>query len=106
VHGAHLGVDLGTRMGRKGRTAGGSSALGGGGRGSLGSCVVKARSGLKAAGEASVGAHGYVDVPKQWRPRAGGGAPQQQWLLRSGHDMAACEGEGDRLNRRLSRFVT
>jgi hypothetical protein len=49
VHGAHLGVDLGTRTGQKGRSASGSSAPGGGSHWSLGSDEVKARSGLKAA---------------------------------------------------------
>jgi hypothetical protein len=38
------------------------------GRGGLGSGEVRARSGLKAVGEASVGAHGHVGVLKQWRP--------------------------------------
>jgi hypothetical protein len=71
---------------------GGASAPGGGGRRSLGYCKVRARSGLKAAEEASVGAHGHVGVLKQWRPRAGGGALQRQWQWRGDNGMAAREG--------------
>jgi hypothetical protein len=73
-----------------------------GGRGGLGSGDVRARSGLKAAGEASVGTHGHVGMLKQWRPRAEKGTRRwwRQW--RGGTGMARLRG-GRPLNRRLSR---
>jgi hypothetical protein len=78
---------------------------GGSGRGGLGSSEVRARSGLKVAGEALVGTHGHVGVLKQWRPRAkmelGGGGVKgvaaQAWRARGG---------GRPLNRRLRCSVT
>jgi hypothetical protein len=79
-------------LGRKGNWQRCLSMPDGGGRGGLGSGEVRARSGLKAAEEASVGAHGHVGVLKQWQPRAKNGARRRRCQWRGGMGMVAREG--------------
>jgi hypothetical protein len=70
-----------------------------GGRGGACSSEVRARSGLNAAGEASVGAHGHVGVLRQWRPRAemefdGGGVNSVAGTGMASADGSALRGGG------------
>jgi hypothetical protein len=66
----YLGLDLRRIWGPGLCRRTGATAVASGRHCACGSGEVRARSGLTAAGEASVGARSHVGVPKPWRPRA------------------------------------